>query len=302
MSADQPSRLPRLERFLSSPRHNPTALRLILAAQLRRLRVAAALNPMAASELLRCSDSKISRLERGEVQLKERDVSDLLRLYGATAAESDEFLSLVRRSNESGWWHRFDDVLPKWFDKFIGLQEAASVIRTYEVLLVPGLLQTPEYARAVAAADSGLEEDREVVDRRVELRLARQELLGYPDPPKLWAVLEEGVLRRQVAEREVMREQLQHLANMAQSPNVRVQIIPFTAPECVTSGFPITHLRFDPPELPEIVYLEHVRDAVYLDKAEETELYRSILDRLLNSAESPQSSLHRIREAAERYR
>ncbi|MFI1415631.1 Scr1 family TA system antitoxin-like transcriptional regulator [Streptomyces sp. NPDC020707] len=149
MSPAQPtSPLPQLERFLSSPRHNPTALRLILAAQLRRLRLAAQLSPAEAGEVLWCSESKISRLERGEVQLKERDVADLLRRYRVGAREAEEFCSLVQRSNQSGWWHQFDDVLPKWFDKFIGLQEAASVIRTYEVLLMPGLLQTPEYARA----------------------------------------------------------------------------------------------------------------------------------------------------------
>ncbi|MER7179492.1 helix-turn-helix transcriptional regulator [Streptomyces hyaluromycini] len=302
MPSDQPYRLPRLERFLSAPRHNPTALRLILAAQLRRLRLKASLSPIEAGDVLRCSESKISRLERGEVQLKERDVADLLRLYGASEDEIAEFLSLVRRSHESGWWHRFDDVLPKWFDKFVGLQEAASVIRTYEVLLVPGLLQTPGYARAVATGDNPLEADREVVRRRVELRLARQELLGYPDAPKLWVVMEEGVLQRQVAQREVMREQMGHLARMAQRPNVRVQVVPSASPQCVTSGFPITHLRFDPPELPEIVYLEHVGDAVYLDKEEETEQYRSILDGLLNSAECPEASLKRIREAEASYR
>ncbi|MET7852318.1 helix-turn-helix domain-containing protein [Streptomyces avermitilis] len=301
MSAAHPSRLPKLERFLSSPRHNPTALHLILAAQLRRMRVAAALSPIAAGDVLRCSESKISRLERGEVQLKERDVTDLLRLYGASVQETEEFRALVRQSNQSGWWHQFDDVLPKWFDKFIGLQEAASVIRTYEVLLVPGLLQTPQYAGAVAAADSRLTQDKKVVGRRVELRLARQKLLDYPMAPKLWVVLEEAVLHRQVAEREVMCGQLRHLAEMAQRPNIQVQIIPFTAPECVTSGFPITHLRFDPPELPEIVYLEHVRDAVYLDKAEETEQYRSILDGLLNAAECPEASLRRIQDAALKY-
>ncbi|MFH9008999.1 helix-turn-helix domain-containing protein [Streptomyces afghaniensis] len=301
MSAAEPNRLPKLERYLSAPRHNPTALHLILAAQLRRLRLAAGLSPIEASDALRCSDSKISRLERGEVQLKERDVADLLRLYGLGAEDAAEFLALVRRSKETGWWHQFGDVLPKWFDKFIGLQEAASVIRTYEVLLVPGLLQTPEYARAVAAADRQPAEDRKVAERRAELRLARQELLDYPDAPKLWVVLEEAVLHRQVAAREVMCGQLHHLVEAAQRPNIRVQIIPFTAPQCVTSGFPITHLRFDPPELPEIVYLEHVRDAVYLDKAEETEQYRSILDGLLNAAECPQASLERLQDAARRY-
>jgi transcriptional regulator with XRE-family HTH domain len=301
MSAAEPNRLPKLERYLSAPRHNPTALHLILAAQLRRLRLAAGLSPIEASDALRCSDSKISRLERGVVQLKERDVVDLLRLYGVGGEDAAEFLALVRRSKESGWWHQFTDVLPKWFDKFIGLQEAASVIRTYEVLLVPGLLQTPEYARAVAAADRQPAEDPQVAERRARLRMARQELLDYPDAPKLWVVLEEAVLHRQVAAREVMCAQLHHLVEAAQRPNIRVQIIPFTAPQCVTSGFPITHLRFDPPELPEIVYLEHVRDAVYLDKAEETEQYRSILDGLLNAAECPQASLERMQEAARRY-
>ncbi|MET8965268.1 helix-turn-helix transcriptional regulator [Streptomyces sp. NPDC004074] len=301
MSVAQPDRVPRVEQYLSAPRHNPTALRLVLASQLRRLRVAAGMSPISAGDKLRCSDSKISRLERGVVQLKERDVADLLGLYGADADEIAEFLALVRRSKESGWWQQFEDVLPKWFDKFIGLQEAASFIRTYEVLLVPGLLQTPEYARAVAATGSRLAEDQHVVDRRVALRLARQELLNYPNPPKLWVFLEEAVLYRQVAEQKVMCTQMWHLADMAQRPNIQVQIIPFAASECVTSGFPLTYLRFAPQSLPDIVYLEHVRDAVYLDKKEDTEHYRSILDGLLNSAESRTASLQRIRDAAARY-
>ncbi|MEY2244856.1 helix-turn-helix domain-containing protein [Streptomyces sp. BF23-18] len=300
MFAAEPSRLPRLERYLSAPRHNPTALRLILASQLRQMRLAAAISPITASDTLRCSDSKISRLERGQVQLKERDVVDLLHLYGAGAEERQEFLALVRQSNESGWWHSFEDVLPKWFDKFIGLQEAASVIRSYEVLLVPGLLQTPEYARAVGEG-SDLVRDKEMASRRAELRLARQELLDYPDPPELWVVLEEAVLHRQVAPPGVMEAQMRYLAQMARRPRIRVQVIPFDAGACVTGGFPLTHLRFDPPELPEIVYLEHVDDAVYLDKREDAAQYRSILDRLLNAAECPESSAQRILAAAERY-
>ncbi|MFI1415630.1 DUF5753 domain-containing protein [Streptomyces sp. NPDC020707] len=131
--------------------------------------------------------------------------------------------------------------------------------------------------------------------------MARQELLDYPDAPTLWVVLEENVLHRQVAKRQVMCGQLEHLAEMAQRPNIRVQVVPLAAPECATSGFPITHLRFDPPELPEIVYLEHVRDALYLDKPEEAEQYRSILDGLLNSAECPEASLLRIQDAARLY-
>ncbi|OIJ63417.1 helix-turn-helix domain-containing protein [Streptomyces mangrovisoli] len=300
MFAAEQNRLPRLERCLNSPRHNPTALRLILASRLRRMRLTSSYSPITASDALRCSDSKISRLERGEVPLKERDVADLLHLYGAGPQEREEFVALVRRSNEAGWWHCFEDVLPKWFGKFIGLQEAASVIRSYEVLLVPGLLQTPEYARAVGEG-SDLEDDKVLASRRAELRLARQELLDYPDPPQLWVVLEEAVLHRQVARGEVMADQMRHLVQMAQRPGIRVQVIPFNAQACVTGGFPITLLRFDPPELPEIVYLEHVADAVYLDKQEDAEQYRSILDRLTNAAECPEASLRRIQAAAERY-
>jgi transcriptional regulator with XRE-family HTH domain len=300
MSAVQPDRLPKLERFLTSPRHNPTALRLILAAHLRQLRAEAGLSPNEARARLDCSDSKISRLERGEVPLRERDVADLLYLYGIDAEDIDAYRGLVRQSNQSGWWHQFDDVLPKWFDKFIGLQEAASLIRTYEVLLVPGLLQTPEYALAVAQGDDQLT-DPHVVRRRTELRLARQELLTYPEAPTVWAILEEAVLHRQVADRAVMCGQLQHLGALAERPNVQIQIIPFDAPTGVTTGSPFTHLRFDPPSLPEIVYLEHGSGALYLDKEKETERYRSILDVLLNAADCPEVSLARIHAAITRY-
>ncbi|MGH3926320.1 MAG: helix-turn-helix domain-containing protein, partial [Pseudonocardiaceae bacterium] len=193
------------------PGGGPTVLRILLGAQLRRLREAMGLTREAAGYTIRASESKMSRLELGRVSFKERDVADLLILYGVTDAdERDSLLSLARQANEPGWWHRYSDLLPSWFQAYVGLEEAASRIRTYEVQLVPGLLQTEEYARAVTA--QGLEtKSPEEVDRWVSLRMRRQRLLTRAGAPRLWAVVDEAALRRPIGGRDVMRGQLEHL-------------------------------------------------------------------------------------------
>lgn len=261
----------------------PTALRIALGGQLRRRREAAGISREAAGEAIRASAAKISRLELGRVGFKERDVVDLLRLYGVTAGEDvAEFLALARRANEPGWWHRYSDLLPAWAETYIGLEQAASLIRTYEVQFVPGLLQTPDYARAVTRLGYG---DPREVERRVELRMRRQQVLVEPGGPTLWAVVDEAALRRQLTGPELTRAQLDHLIALAERPNVRLQVAPFHFGGHAAAGGPFTILRFAESDLPDIVYLEQLTSALYLDKRSDVEQYSAVMDRLCTQIE-----------------
>jgi len=174
----------------------PTVLRILLGANLRRLRESRGITREDAGWQIRSSESKISRMELGRVGFKERDVADLLSYYGLNdGIERDRLLALARDANQPGWWHHYGDVLPQWFQPYIGLEAAASLIRNYEVQFVPGLLQTRDYARSVVKLGhprATLEE----IERRVDLRMTRQQVLFRPDPPQFWAVVDEGALRR----------------------------------------------------------------------------------------------------------
>ncbi|MFG2960799.1 helix-turn-helix domain-containing protein [Streptomyces sp. NPDC048291] len=282
---------PTLEYYLAVSARSPVAVRLVLGHLLRTLRKGAGIDAETAGRVIRGSEAKISRMERALVTCKPDDVRDLLTLYGVTDSQLLlSFEEMVRISRQPGWWHRFDGVLPDWAGKLIGLQEAASAIRTYEVQLVPGLLQTPAYTEAVirqAYPDASQNE----VDTRVELRRIRQHLLGREDAPLLWAILDEAVLRRPMGGEQVMHEQLRHLMAMAQLEHITLQVAPFNRPGCIAGGFPVTHLRFELPALPDIVYLEQLRDAEYLGKPDETDHYRCVLDGLAQAALSPQESL-----------
>jgi transcriptional regulator with XRE-family HTH domain len=287
MAAAQPSRQPSIKRYLEHPRGGPTVLRIVLGTQLRRLREASGISREDAGESIRASHAKISRLELGRVGYKDRDVADLLTLYGVhDEAERADFLSLARQASTPGWWHRYGDVLPSWFETLIGLEEAASVIRTYEVQFVPGLLQTEDYARAVTKLGHPRASAVEV-ERRVSLRMARQQLLTAPEAPRVWAVMDEAALRRALGGIDVMRAQLEHLIETAALPNVTLQIAPFSVGGLAAAGGPVTILRFQEPDLPDIVYLEQLTSALYLDKADDVENYLAVMDRLCAEAEPP---------------
>lgn len=260
-------------------------LRIVLGTHLRRLRESRGISREQAGHAIRASHAKISRLELGRVGAKERDISDLLTLYGVTDEEQRaQFLALARQANTPGWWQKYSDVLPSWFETLIGLEEAASVIRTYEVQFVPGLLQTPDYARACIRLGNPRATDRQV-ERRVELRMERQKLLMRPDAPRLWAVVDEAALRRPLGGEAAMREQIRHLRELAERPNITLQIAPFRLGGLAAAGGPITILRFQEPDLPDIVYLEQLNSALYLDKREDVEDYMAVMDSLCATAE-----------------
>lgn len=275
----------------------PTALRIALGGRLRRLREASGISRDAAGDTIRASSSKISRLELGRVASKERDVADLLTLYGVTEGEEREtLLSLARQANAPGWWRKYGDVLPNWFETYLGLEQAASVIRTYEPQLVPGLLQTEDYARAIIRLRH-VHVSHDEVERRVALRMARQAFLNQPGAPDLWVALDEAAVRRPLGDPKVQRAQLLHLIEMAGRPNITLQIVPFDAGGHAAAGGPFTILRFSEPDLPDVVYLEHLTNAVYLDRDRDTVEYLETMDNLCIQAKSPTNTisfLHRI--------
>ena len=268
----------------------PTVLRILLGAQLRRLREGQRITLEDAGKRIRASHSKISRLETGRVGFKDRDITDLLTLYGVTDEEEREALrALARRANAPGWWHDYSDVLPHWFEAYVGLEEVATQIRAYEVQFVPGLLQTEDYARAVTLLGHDGEPPRDI-ERRVRLRMARQSVLDREEPPNLWAVIDEAVLRRPAGSPAIMHGQLKHLADLAQRPNVTIQIIPFQAGGHAAAGGPFSILRFAEPDLPDVVYLEQLTSALYLDKPDTVDSYLRVMERICMEAATPADS------------
>lgn len=300
MSAES-HRISRLEPYLDRSEPAPTLLKMLLGVQLAGFREDAGLSQEQAARELGFSAAKLSRIESGKGRRPpaEQDVHALLRLYDTGDHESSVLLKLVRRAGEPGWWQRYDKrLMPEWFDRLVGLQEAAAAIRTFEIQYVPGLLQTPAYTRAVVERGLPTASAGEV-QRRVELRTRRAQLLLREDAPQLWAVLDESVLLRVLGSREVMREQLTRLVDMAERPNVTLQIVPLDVTNASAPAIPITYLRFGGLDLPDVVYLEHIRSANFLEDRDETEEYRIALDRLADEALTPQESLALLRKTME---
>ncbi|HEX2810679.1 MAG TPA: helix-turn-helix transcriptional regulator [Kineosporiaceae bacterium] len=278
----------------------PTVRRILVGAQLRRLREAKGITRDDAGYVIRGSGSKISRLELGKVSFKERDISDLLSHYGVHDGDQREaILTLARDANAPGWWHNYDDVLPQWFETYVGLEEAASMIRTYEVQFIPGLLQTDDYARAVMIAGRpDLPSDE--IEKRVKLRSARQELLTRTPAPRFWAVVDEGALRRPIGGSRVMRAQLEHLLDLRELNNISVQIMPFRFGGHAAEGGAFSILRFPEQELPDVVYVEQLVSALYLDKREQVDRYGQIFDRLTVDSQPPDLSAETLQKIISR--
>jgi transcriptional regulator with XRE-family HTH domain len=265
----------------------PTVQRMLVGARLRRLRTEMGLTREEAAEAIRASEWKIHRLENGQVGFKERDIVDLRAFYGVTdPGEVADFVALAREANTPGWWQHYGDVLPSWFRTYVDLEAAAALIRTYEGQFVPGLLQTDDYMRAVVYG-AHLEDSGEEVGRRVRLRMARQTLLTSEQPPRLWAVVDEAALRRPVGGREVMRGQLERLIDATKLPKVTLQVLPFAAGAHPAMVGSFSILRFPDQELPDVVYLEHLTSAIYLNKPEEVDQYLHVMESICVRAAAP---------------
>jgi Domain of unknown function (DUF5753)/Helix-turn-helix domain len=273
-----------------------TIARMVLGAELRRLREDSGVSAQTAGAHIRASHAKISRMELGRVGFKAQDITDLLTLYGVTDEQQRAaYQTLVDRANERGWWSQESDIIANWFEMYLRLEQEAQIIRSYEVQFIHGLLQSEDYARSVIRTRFATDPVYEV-DRRVNLRLNRQKILEQPGGPKLWAITDEAALTRPIGSRAVMRGQLEHLLDLADKPNVVIQLLPFQAGGHAAGGGPFTVLRFAIPELPDIVYLEQLNSAVYIDKRFEVEEYLWIMERLTVQAETPARTRTRLRE------
>ena len=272
----------------------PTALRIMLGAQLRRLREAKRITLEDAGYAIRASGSKMSRLETGRVSFKSRDIADLLTVYGVTDEQERAALQeLARQASTMGWWHDYADIMPAWFEPYVGLEEAASTIRCYEIQFIPGLVHTADYARAITELCHPGRSAAEI-ERRVSLQMARQAVLSRAAAAHLWLVLDEAALRRPVGGPDVMRGQLRHLIDVSARPNVSLQVIPLSKGGRLAAGGPFTILRFGEPDLPDVIYIEQLTSALYLDKRETVEHYLAVMERLCVEALPASGSLEMI--------
>ncbi len=262
---------------------SPTVRRRRLALELRRFRESARLTCEEVAEHLECSASKISRIETGRVSVAPRDVRDMLELYGASGQQRDSLVQLARESRQKGWWHAYSDAIQPRFATFIGLESAACEIRIYEVALIPALLQTADYARAVITAGS-VGADGEAAERTLAVLMARQPLLTGDDPPRLWAVLDEAALRRRVGGSGLMRLQLEHLLGLSGLANVALQVLPFGAGAHPAMGRPFVILAFPERADPDVVYLEDLTSALYVEDVDEVDRYNVFFNHLRATA------------------
>ena len=280
---------------------SPTVLRMIIARQLQALREKAGLSYEQAAGAIYTSAWTIRRMERAEGGLKLHSVKGLLLAYGvADDTEIRAFLDLVREANKPGWWHSYSDVLPSWFRVFPGLEQAAELIRGYEPQCVPGLLQTEDYARALTLAGFPAATADET-GRRVALRMTRQQVLTRPDPPRAWLVVDEAALRRPAGGPQVMRTQLDRLIDATCQPNITLQVLPYSAGAHPAMCGLFYLFRFPGPDLPDIVYGEHLTSAFYLDKPAEVASYIEALDRLSAQAAPASQTAAILRNISKEY-
>jgi transcriptional regulator with XRE-family HTH domain len=273
-------------------------LRMLLGAQLRRLREDADITPDRAGHEIRASRSKISRLETGRVRFKVRDVADLLSLYGVTDEPvRSRFLALAKESSKPDWWAKYSDVLPDWFEPYLGLESAAATIRSYDIQFANALFQTEDYARAVIRLGFQTAPHGEVEDR-VALRLKRQDLLTRQEPPRIWSVMDESVLRRPAGGAAVMRAQLDRLIEVSMMPHVTIQVVPFSRSGHAVESGSFNLLRFRERDLPDVVFIEHLTSAMYLEQRPDVEHYLEVMDRLSGEALTPAATTRIIQQAA----
>jgi len=281
---------------LAEPASEATVLRMLLGAQLRRLREAADISAEDAGYEIRASRSKISRMETGRVGFKLRDIEDLLTLYGvADEKERAKVTDLATRSRQPEWWTRYTDILPGWFETYLSLESAAVAIRSFEAQFVPGLFQTEDYARAVTRLGHQTASAKEI-ERRVGLRLKRQDVLARPQPPRIWAVMDEAVLRRPIGGTAVMGAQLRRLVEAARLPGVTLQVVPFARGGHAAASGSFSILRFQERDLPDVVYIEQLTSAVYLDQRADVEHYLEVADQLSGEALTPADAIRLIEQ------
>jgi transcriptional regulator with XRE-family HTH domain len=281
----------------SNPDQNPTLRGRRLAAELQRRREATGMSREEVARRLEWSTSTLFRIETGRSRPQPGNVRTLLELYGVTGAERDGLIQLTREARQPGWWHSFRDVLPNPYEVYIGLEAGAASIRNFEPTVVPGLLQAEGYARAVFR-NGPIELDPDEVERLLEVRLARQRILARDDRPRLWAVIDEAVIRRLVGGTEVMRGQLRHMADAAQQGKTTIQVVPYRAGAHAGTTGPFVILDFPEPTDPSVVYVETLAGDIYLEERSDVNRYTLAFDRLRAAALHPDDSVQLIEQVA----
>lgn len=281
-----------------APRSSPTARRRRLAAALRQIREARGLPGVEVAKKVGWSESKISRIETGRIGVGQADLERLLDFYEIVGEERETLLTLRRQATHRGWWHSYADALPKRFEDYVGLEDGANSFFNYENQLVPGLMQTEEYAAAVIRAARPTVSDDEM-ERQLAARATRQSLLTRADPLQVWAVLDEAVLRRTVGGPATMRAQLQRLTEVAALPRVTLQILPFDVGAHASMGTSFIMLRFPEPGDSGIVYIDDLTSSQYLETPADIEGYTLVFDHLRASALSPEHSVGFIDRVAD---
>ena len=277
---------------------SPSARSRRLAAELLRLREMSGLSREHVADRLGWSVSKLWRVETARSRAHHGDVADILDIYDVTGGQREALTKLAREARRRGWWHSYADVLADGFEVYVDLEADAAAIRTYESQLVPGLLQTVDYAHAVLTA-AWVTIEPEEIDRRVAVRMRRQELVTSRDRPfQLWAILDEAVLRRLVGGRDVMHAQLMRLAETARQTNVTLQVLPFSVGAHIAMLGPFVLLSFPEQGDPDVVYLETDTSSLYLEEAQEIGRYSEIFDHLRATALSPRESVVFIKAIA----
>jgi transcriptional regulator with XRE-family HTH domain len=274
-------------RVLEHQQSGPTLPRMVLGLRLRHLREASGVTRAQAARAIRVSETKLERIEHGRADVGVADVTGLLARFGVTdEAEREILVTLIEQATLPAWWHPYRDVVPGWLEAYLGLERAATVIRCYEPQFVHGLLQTAAYARAVIELGHP-DAPKGEIERRVELRMTRRQVLHGEQAPHLWAVVDEAVLRRPIGGPATMRAQFEHLVEISELPHVTLQVIPFHAAGRIAAGGPITLLRLPERELPDVVYLEQLNSALYPYHPADIEQYWHVMNRLVTEAEPP---------------
>ncbi|MGY5053001.1 helix-turn-helix domain-containing protein [Streptomyces sp. 900105755] len=281
---------------MSERRAAPTVGQVVLGKRLQELREAAGLGRDEAARVLRVAQATVRRMEMAEVALKIPYIQVLLETYGVAEEEQAAFIRLAEEANQPGWWQRFHDVLPDWFSLYVSLEGAARVVRSYEPHFLPGLLQTEAYARAVMESGTIGHSDPTAVERHVALRMTRQRLLEQDDPPHLWVIMDETVLRRPAGDAEVMREQVDKLLAYVERDRITLQLAEFASGPHPGTYAPFTLFRFAEPELPDMVFTEYLTGALYLDSRDEVGAHLEVLDHMTARAASAQRTEDLLRE------
>lgn len=276
----------------------PAVGRRRLGIELRRHRIAAGKTMQEVADHVNCSAGKISRLEAALVSPNVSDVRVMLDYYGVLGPERDALVAVARQARQKAWWNDYSDVVPPDSARFFGLEDGATVIKESSLGLVPGLLQTPEYMRALISCAPS-DADAATIERRVELRLRRQELLYRPHPPQLHVVMDQTVLCDPVGGEPAAGRQLGYLAEVAELPNITLQVLPANAGEHPGKGVRFSILRFRDPADREIVYLEQPRANTYLDGADDLGFYSVAFDRICHLALTPDESRKAVGDAAD---